>query len=353
MVEMRMTPITGPSAWHREDIERDRSWLHQLTAEQIADIDAALASWKRKGLRMVDIDRDAARMPALEGLLATVQAQIKGGRGVSVLRGLPIKKYTKDEVALIYWGLGTHIGETVTQNKAADLVCEVRDRGGVYLKDNVRAYESKAALKYHNDNTDAVSLLCYRKSKSGGESFIASTQSIYNEILAEHPEYLPPLYEGFIYERRGEEGPGEPLFSRKIPVICYTRGHVSWRISHSYIEKGAEKRGAPLTPLQRSALSFIDEVARRPHINFAMQLEPGDIQYLNNYTVFHTRNAFEDYDDPAECRLLMRMWYEIPGIRNFDEKDQILRYEFIRYGNLGLNAAGWRRRFDAQGHPAA
>jgi len=348
-----MTPVVGPSAWRGADLARDASWLHRLTAAEIADIDAALASWLRGGLRMVDIDRAAARMPALEGRLARIRAELIDGRGIAVLRGLPIERYSKDEVALIYWGLGTHIGEAVTQNKAGDLVCEVRDRGGVYLKDNVRAYESRAALKYHNDNSDAASLLCYRKSKSGGESFVASTQAIYNEILAEHPEYLPPLYDGFIYERRGEEGPGEPPFSRKIPAIAYTRGQVSWRISHSYIEKGSEKRGVNLPPLQRAALGCIEAVARRPHINFAMQLEPGDIQYLNNYTVFHTRNAFEDHDDPAKCRLLMRMWYEIPGIRNFDPKDDILRYEFIRYGNLGLNAEGWRRRFGAQGNSPA
>src|SRR5260221_3476864 len=84
-----------------------------------------------------------------------------------------------------------------------------------------------------------------------------------------------------------------------------------------------------------------------------MQLEPCDIQYLNNYTVFHTRNAFEDYDDPAKCRLLMRMMDEIPGLRNFDEKDAILRYEFIRYGNLALNAAGSLRLLRDPGRFAA
>src|SRR5882757_4606317 len=101
MEDMRMTPIVEPSAWLGADLARDMSWLHQLTAAEIADIDAALASWRRRGLRMVDIDRDAARMPALEGRLATMRAELIDGRGIAVLRGLPIERYSKDEVALI------------------------------------------------------------------------------------------------------------------------------------------------------------------------------------------------------------------------------------------------------------
>src|SRR5260221_12810030 len=97
-----MPPVGGPWAWGGADLARAARWRHRLSAAEIADIGAALASWRRGGLRMVDINRAAARMPALEGRLARIRAQLIDGRGIAVLRGLPIERYSKDEGALIY-----------------------------------------------------------------------------------------------------------------------------------------------------------------------------------------------------------------------------------------------------------
>ena len=37
-------------------------------------------------------------------------------------------------------------------------------------------------------------------------------------------------------------------------------------------------------------------------------MQPGDIQFVNNYTVLHARTAYEDYDEPSRWRLLLRLW---------------------------------------------
>ena len=44
------TPITGPAAWKGAELAGDTSWLHQLSAQQIAALDAALAQVKARGL---------------------------------------------------------------------------------------------------------------------------------------------------------------------------------------------------------------------------------------------------------------------------------------------------------------
>ncbi len=45
-----------------------------------------------------------------------------------------------------------------------------------------------------------------------------------------------------------------------------------------------------------------------PDFRLEMNFQPGDIQVLNNRTTLHSRTAFEDYDDPEQRRLLLRLW---------------------------------------------
>ena len=46
-----------------------------------------------------------------------------------------------------------------------------------------------------------------------------------------------------------------------------------------------------------------------------MDFQPGDIQLLNNYTILHARGDFEDHDDPALKRHLLRIWLQVPTAR--------------------------------------
>jgi hypothetical protein len=338
MTTILREPAIGPAVWRKDDFEGDASWAHRLTEQQIGEIESALRLWKSKGLKVEDIDRSLACFPSLDGLLATVRSELIEGRGFSVMRGLPVDRFSEEDTGLIFWAFGTHLGDGITQNGAGDLLCHVADRGMIYGEGNTRAYQSRAGLKFHGDNADVAALLCYRKAKSGGESFIVSALSVYNEIVRQHPEYLETLYEGFIYDRRGEQGPGEPAESRRIPVFTYTDGDLSCRFARGYIDQYAKRTATPLTALQEKALAFFDETSWRSDLALQMQLQPGDIQWLNNYTVLHTRNEFEDYPEPERRRLLMRLWLIVPGVRRFRPKDDIFRYEFIQYGNLGRTA---------------
>jgi hypothetical protein len=42
-----------------------------------------------------------------------------------------------------------------------------------------------------------------------------------------------------------------------------------------------------------------------------MDFRPGDIQFLNNYAIIHTRTAFRDDPDPDKRRLLLRLWLNL------------------------------------------
>ena len=52
----------------------------------------------------------------------------------------------------------------------------------------------------------------------------------------------------------------------------------------------------------------MDQLANDPEMHFLMKLEPGDIQWVHNHTLFHDRMAFQDWPEPARRRHLLRLW---------------------------------------------
>ena len=50
-----------------------------------------------------------------------------------------------------------------------------------------------------------------------------------------------------------------------------------------------------------------------------MQFQPGDIQWLNNHVILHSRTAYEDHPEPERKRLLLRLWLNHAGARPLDD----------------------------------
>lgn len=48
---------------------------------------------------------------------------------------------------------------------------------------------------------------------------------------------------------------------------------------------------------------------------YSMELERGDLQLLNNFTNWHSRTSFEDFEEEDEKRHLMRLWMSTPNSR--------------------------------------
>lgn len=338
-------PVVGPAAWKPRDFEQDRSWLYELTERQAAEMAAAAESWRRAGLHYEDIEEPASRLPSLLPLVEQVKRDL-AGRGFVLLRGMPTVGFSDADCANMFWAFGMLMGEGLTQNARGDLVCPVTDVGVVYSHEpgvsTGRAYQSSAHLLFHNDPTDVVGLYCVRKAKSGGESAIVSAPSIHNAILAEHPEHLDTLFGGFAYDRKGESWPEEPEASRPIPVFHRRGDRLSCRFARSYMNSGAIKAGRPLTEKERAALDCFERTAEREDLVMHMAFEPGDVQLLDNLTVLHGRNAFEDHPEPERRRFLHRLWLRIDEPPWSDE-DPIMRNEAVRFGNLGWSRDEWRR----------
>lgn len=69
---------------------------------------------------------------------------------------------------------------------------------------------------------------------------------------------------------------------------------------------------AVLTPAQREALDLVEEVAKQNQI--ALDSEPGDMLFINNHCVLHSREAFSDAPGAGPGRHLVRAWLKNPDL---------------------------------------
>ncbi|MEM8686453.1 MAG: TauD/TfdA family dioxygenase [Pseudomonadota bacterium] len=314
MINICRQPINHPSAWKASDYASPDDYAFDLGPRHFAAFDQALENIHRQGLTLDDVEKKHFEVPEIAGDIKAIFDEIQSGRGFVLVRGFPLERYSEEEISLIYWGLGTHMGRGVSQSVMGDRLGHVMDHS--QNDPNARAYRNKQDLSLHTDLSEIVSLLSLACAKTGGLSQFASVVSIHNEILKHHPEYLEPLYEGFRYYRAGEEGPGEdPVTPWNVPVLAYKDGLISARYVRSYLENGAEVLGQPLSELQRRALDYFDEVARREDVMLEFLIEPGQAVFQNNYVVLHARSAFEDDMAAGYRRHLLRLWLDVPDGR--------------------------------------
>lgn len=301
-------PITGPAAWQGADFANDTRWIHRLTDADIAELDAALAQLQQRKLSFPAFERDDFAIPQLAARMAGWADELENGRGFLLLRGLPVHRYSEQQVQALYYGIGLHLGRPVRQNPRGDLLGAVMHVGDVNDK-NTRVYETNLYLPYHSDPSDVVGLLCLRRAQSGGLSSLVSVAAIYNRILAHNPHFLGLYYKLWYFSHLCE-----PLPSLS-PIFSHHAGKLSCRYLRQYIELGHEIRQLPLSKVEVEALDLFDSIMHDPTMRIDMMLEPGDIQFANNYAVLHSRTAFVDHDDPALRRKMWRLWLKMPNAR--------------------------------------
>ena len=325
-MDILRNPIRDRSAWKVADLTRDQTWDHVLDAAAIAELDAAIAGVQRRKVPLLDITRDTFPLPTLGERLETISEQMEDGLGLAVLRGLPVERYSMEESRIAIWGMGVYMGTAISQNARGERLCSVTDQGREYGAKG-RGYQTNDRLDFHCDNADVVALLFLRKAQEGGLSLLTSATSIYNEIVAHHPEHLERLYRGYHYDLRGEGRPGVGAHTgHRVPVFSYFGGKLSCRYIRNGIELGAVSSGNPLTAEDIALLDRIDEIARRPEYCFVTYFNSGDMQIVNNHTTMHARTDYVDFPEPERRRHALRLWLNlVPG--------RPLTYEFSnRYG---------------------
>ena len=300
--------IQDPSAWVASDFENDNSWVHQLSDSAIDTLDKALRAALASGLTLEQLDKRHFPIGDFKATLDSFAQTLENGRGFLLLRGLPVERYCEAEIRTIYYGIGLHLGTPVRQNFKGDLIGTVMNTGDLNNK-QTRVYETNAYLPYHTDPSDVVGLLCLRQAKSGGLSSLVSIASLYNEIIEHHPEFLALYYKQFFSAHLGSKGP------TLTPIFSFHQGKLSCRFLRQYIELGQEMMNQPLSAVEIEALDIFDSIAQNLKMRITMMMEPGDLQFANNYTILHSRSEFEDFEDEPRRRKKLRLWLKMPNAR--------------------------------------
>lgn len=310
----RTSPVSGPDVWTGAEIQDGDSWVLNLDAEMIDELDRLMSLADTEQLS-IPFDADRLPLDACAPLLADAVKLLDRGPGLALLRGLPRDRFTQNQCELIYWAFGVHLGTPVSQNSKGHVMGHVRDLGLSMSDPTVRSYQTNAKLDYHADQlpVDVLGLLCLATAKEGGQSKIVSATKIHNIVLEERPDLLAVLYQPFNLDWRGEEPLGEqPWYSQ--PMFSEAEGKVSSRFTSLAYFRSVTRYGSDLamTAEQDEALEFVQAVANRPEMALSMSFQPGDIQLLNNHVMLHARESYLDHAEPERRRHLLRMWIAYP-----------------------------------------
>jgi hypothetical protein len=333
--------ITGPGAWLGPEIQREGSWIHHLDAAALAELDAALAYAGRIGAD-IPFGPEAFPLPRLAPRLDRILDEVEDGRGLALLRGIPRGRYSDEECARLYWGIGVHLGNPVSQNARGHRLGHVRDEGRIISDPNARAYQTNQRMDFHTDllPVDVLGLFCLRAAKSGGASKVVSALTVHNVLRAERPDLLEALYGAFHLDWRGEEPEGERPWYR-LPLFSVRDGKVTTRIcSRPYFESAA-RFGSEYGPtaVQLEALDAVQEIANRPELMLTMDFREGDIQLINNHITLHAREAYVDHGEPGRERHLLRMWIAVSDARRRPLADALEeRYRWVKAGGIPRRA---------------
>jgi Taurine catabolism dioxygenase TauD, TfdA family len=317
---------------------RSTRWVRTLDAAAVAEIDSALRVAQSAGVPWQGTTRERFPLPGLSRTLAGVASELEDGGGLVLLRGLPVERYTADELRHIWFGLGSHLGRPVFQNRHGELMREIRDEGravgerygqipgpsggtGAVLSSYARTL-SNGPLRYHTDRCDVVGLLCAQQALAGGVSKLASSVAVHNEMIRRWPDLAAVLYQDVYRSRFGEEATQHDV-AYPLPVFGVRDGKFTSHYSLTFIEVAQMTPGVPpLSAAQREAIDLLMALAEE--LSFAMRFEPGDMQFLNNHVIYHARTAFEDDAGNGRVRLLYRLWLSMPNSRALPRGHEIL-----------------------------
>ena len=327
--------LQGHCAWKGADIERNPRWLKQIPAIVLEEFDATLNRTDELDWR--DVTRGNFSLPGASAFFDEVRDELESGSGMVKMCGLDVSRYTQEQLRRLWYGIGSHLGTPMYQNCRGEVMRDIRDEGmGVgarlygatvdasgkpFLSSGARTL-SPGQLRFHTDRCDVVGLLCVRQAVEGGVSKLASSATVYNEMLKRRPDLHALLCKPLPRSRFGEEAGGEHV-AYDLPVFGVRDGKSTSHFSLTYIENAQMLPGVrKLSDAEHEAIQMLMDVAEE--VCFEMRFAPGDMQFLNNHVIYHGRTAFKDDVSTGQDRLLMRVWLSVANSRALPEDHAVL-----------------------------
>jgi len=304
-------PLDCPAAWRGTDMPPLADMAYDLSADEVKEILSAVTYASRIGKPTKDLLASDFPLPLLAPPIRKWREALRDGAGFQVIRGVPVEQWTPEQAELFFWCFGLHLGQPGEQNPQGHLLGHVTDTGASREDPMVRLYKTAANIDYHCDAADVVGLLCLNKAKAGGHSRIVSSVTVFNELLVSRPELAARLFEPVLLDVRDKE---VDAAGSSLPVqpCCYAKGKLRTFYHADYFHSVVRHTDVPpLTALEEELFDTYEAIASEAGTYLDMDLQPGDIQLLSNHTVLHARTEYEDFDDPARRRHLLRLWLSL------------------------------------------
>jgi len=326
-------PLESHIGWRAADVAEPSAWTLRLDAQDHEELASALAYSKSVSTDLLDIGKESFPLDGLAEKLSDVERELIDGRGFVRISALDTQRYSDDDLTMLYWGIGMHLGDPWPQNKHGHLMGDVTDQGKAITDPTARGNElGLIALDYHTDGSDLVGLMCLRKARAGGLSCVANVVAIHNELVRTRPDLAAILYEPLPWDFRGEQPPGKPGFYMR-QVFTAHEGRLFVRFIPQYIKASQRHADAPrLSARAIEALDTVSAMANDPSFNVYMDFAPGDMQFINNYHVLHGRTAYEDDAACGQKRHLKRLWLATRYL-----KDRPVYFQNGAMGHWGRN----------------
>jgi hypothetical protein len=311
--------LPRPLAWKRGDLAPS-DWNVRIPPDCLAEIDAAVAAMRRDPVPTLLLTPAEFDMPACRALMRTVKGVLDDGAGFAVLDRLDTAKYDKEELTKIYWLQSQMIARPVAQAYKGTLLYDVRDTGAK-TGPRTRADITNDELSWHSDYgfnwpSPYIGLLVLRTAMSGGRSSIGSLYTGHNEMRRRHPGLLRRLYEPFYWNRQGEHADGDAICTFN-PVFSVIDGVVRARFNRGLQPIGYRLLGQEIDAEGMEALNTLFAIMGEPDNHVSFDLEPGQMEFIANSRMCHSRTTYQDHDDPDRRRHLVRIFLRDEGKRSF------------------------------------
>jgi hypothetical protein len=335
------------AAWLREDVADPALWTERFDDQELLELDRAMRHAQSVSGDLLELSKQDFPLPTVAIRLKRIENELINGRGFALLRGLSRSTYSNDELCLLYWGIGLHLGNPWPQNKHGHMLGDVTDQGKTRGDYGVRGNELPGPLPYHSDGSDLVGLLCLQMAAVGGLSAICNALAIHNDMVREHPQLAAELYLPQPNDFRGEQAPGKSSWYQ-MPVFTDFDDRLFVRYIRTYIKASQLLPEAPrVSARAEEAMQLLDRMTEDPKYNILMDLQPGDMQFINNYHVLHARTDYRDDRASGRVRHLKRLWLETTVLQQrpkyFARKDRdhwLANKSISRLDRAGLERTG-------------
>lgn len=310
---MRKIDVNIPAGWRvTELVEDQKNWVFILDDAARRQMARTVKAAYDPDRHLFDYTRDDFDLGPAWDMISAAIREAYHGRGIALVKGLPRDGMSEQEFELMNWAVGLNTGVARPQGKMSQYISPVRDAGTDYRAQNGRGYSSNAKLDFHADGCDIVTLACYNKAKSGGQSMISSSTTAFGVLRDERPDLAEIALQDFCFSRNQEQAPDESAYYAQ-PLFDTADGRLFGKWNRNRVRTAQAIDGVPkLSPAQIETTDLLDDILSRPELMYTMYLEPGDLQILSNHVMLHSRTDYEDHEIPEQKRLLSRLWLAPP-----------------------------------------